>query len=144
MIDDDFNKMVRHMFEHFFKDAFGPNSHRAGMIRFGIQPSEVEKETGIDVPRGKEIIVEKFDFENNLLIIIEGYSGIDELTVEAIDKTIVVDDGSNKEYIEIPISVNVEESGYSFRNGILEIVLQKIKDNIQTEVKTSGLLKIES
>ena len=44
-IDDDFNKIVRHMFERFFKDAFGPDSDIAGMMQFGIQPSKVKEET---------------------------------------------------------------------------------------------------
>jgi HSP20 family molecular chaperone IbpA len=142
--DDDFDKMVRRMFENFFKDAFGPDSSRTGIIRFGFQPTEVKEEANIELKKGKEPVVEKIDLGDILLIILEGYSSIDDLRIEVIEKTVIVDNGLDKEYIEIPFLVNVGESGYSFRNGILEIRLQKIDEKNKTEVKSTGILTIEN
>ena len=143
MIDDDFDKMVRHMFERFFKDTLGSNSNSAGMIRFGFQPSKVEEDTDIDLTKEKDILLEKIDLGDSLLLIMEGYSNAEDITVEVLQKTIVVDNGSDKEYVEIPYLVDVEKSGYSFRNGILEIRLEKLdSENNVTSIST-GVLATE-
>jgi hypothetical protein len=131
------------MFERFFKDAFGPDSDAAGIMQFGFQPSKIKEDAEFDVTRGKEILVEKIDLGDSLLVIIEGYSGIDGITIEVIEKKVVVDNGLNKKFVDIPILADVEKSGYSFRNGILEIRLQKISDEIKTAVKSAGILQID-
>lgn len=143
-IDDDFNKMVRHMFERFFKDAFGSDSDTAGIMQFGFQPSKVKEETDIDMTRENKILVEKIDLGDSLLVVLEGYSGFDGITVEVIEKTIVVDNGMDKEFVEIPFLVNIEKSGYSFRNGIVEIRLKKIDDEKIAVTKSTGMLQIDS
>jgi HSP20 family molecular chaperone IbpA len=132
------------MFERFFKDAFGPDFNGAGMMQYGFQPSRIKEEAEVDVSKGREILVEKIDLGDSILVIMEGYSDIDELTVEVIEKTIAVDNGLEKEFVEIPVLVDIEKSGYSFRNGILEIRLQKIVDEITIAVKSAGILDVES
>ena len=132
------------MFERFFKDAFGPESDIAGMMQFGFQPSKVKEESDVNLTKGRDIIVEQIDIGDSLLVIMEGYSSIEGITVEVIEKTIVVDNGLDKEFVEIPILVDVEKSGYSFRNGILEIRLQKINDDNKTVAKSAGILQVES
>jgi HSP20 family molecular chaperone IbpA len=144
MIDDNFDEMVRHMFERFFNETFGRNSNTAGIIRFGFLPPKVEEEPNIDLDKGKNILVEKIDLGDSLLLILDGYSSIDDINVEVIEKTIVVNNGLDKEYIDIPNLVDVETSGYSFRNGILEIRLVKIDSENPSRAIITGLLKIES
>jgi hypothetical protein len=143
MIDDDFDKMVRHMFERFFRNALGPNSNQTGMIRFGFQPTTGMEQVDEDLSKGKENLVEKIDLGDSLLVIMEVSPSIKALGIEVIGKQIVVECGLNKEYIEIPTFVDIEKSGYSVRNGIIEIRLVKLDKSTKTAT-SSGILQIEN
>jgi hypothetical protein len=144
MIDDDFDKMVRHMFERFFNNSLGPDSNRSGIIRFGFQPSMDMEEVDVDLTKGKENLIEKIDLGDSLLIVMEESPSTEKIRIEVISKTVVVETGTNKEYIEIPTLVDIENSGYSVRNGILEIRLVKLDDEKTETVVSSGILQIEN
>ena len=131
------------MFERFFKATLGPNSNAAGIFQYGFQPSKVEEETDIDLAKGNDILLEKIDLGDSLLLIMEGYSNAEDIIVEVLEKTVVVDNGSDKEYVDIPYLVDVEKSGYSFRNGILEIRLEKIDSENNTKSIRTGILATE-
>ena len=139
MIEDDFDKLVRDMFERFFGGAFRMVPGENG-IRFGIAPEEVAPAAEVT---GRDLIIDEIDLGEEYLVIVESPVSVDEPVAFAkgnmlkIKVSPVVSRGIE---IEVPFTIDVDQSTVSHNNGVIEVRLVKTS-NTGTELN-EGLLRI--
>ncbi len=135
MIDDDFDNLVRNMFERFF----------GGSLRLNPQDSRIQIEFDQNgslspiVEADNGTFVDTMEFENEILVVIESREKIDYPEARIKDGHIelkINPESNDTVNIEIPSIVDPEKSEISFNNGVIEIRLVKT-DGIQKE----GVLK---
>ncbi|MBD3407709.1 MAG: hypothetical protein GF411_16445, partial [Candidatus Lokiarchaeota archaeon] len=85
MIDDDFDKMIRQMFEQFFGGTLSPNGTGSNTMRFKVSQNpgssrEPETHTGP--------FLEKIDLGNEILIVVDTIAGEPMVKVEGREVTI--------------------------------------------------------
>ena len=135
MIDDEFDKFVRQMFERFFNGPMSPGPDRDVQIRISTglnsTPSRGLKHEEVEGPDSETI-----DLGNKYMILVQGIDTNSAPTAHIEGRNVVLDTGNGSdEYLEfeLPYAVDTENSSLSFRNGIIEIVLPK-----STEIETSS------
>ncbi len=139
MIDDDFNKLVKDMFERFFGNAFGMVPGENG-VRIGISPEEVSQPSDND---DHELFVDEIDLGDEYLVIVDSPVSIEEPAAYVRGKMLeikvnpVVERGIE---VNVPFNINIENSTVSYNNGVIEVRLVK-SSNPDTEL-TEGLLKL--
>jgi HSP20 family molecular chaperone IbpA len=138
MIDDDFDKLVRDIFERFFGNAFKLVPGENGIqMRVGSEESIPESRTG------RVLTVDEVDLGNEYLVIIETPVSVDSLVATVKDNVLEIRVSENvKRGIEvtIPFTVDIEKSNVSVLNGVIEARLVKAVDN--TTRKREGTLTI--
>jgi hypothetical protein len=135
MIDDEFDKFVRQMFERFFNGPMSSGPDRDVQIRIstGLNPTPGRGFTNEQV---EEPNSETIDLGDKYMILVQDIDTNAAPTAHIEGREVVLNIGDgfdeNLEY-ELPYAVNTENSSLSFRNGIIEIVLPK-----STEIETSS------
>ncbi|MHA1909029.1 MAG: hypothetical protein ACW98Y_17140 [Candidatus Thorarchaeota archaeon] len=138
MIDDDFDKLVRSMFERFFGNAFKPVPGENGMqMRIGSE------EDVSDLPRGQVLTVDEVDLGNEYLVIVESPVAVNYLIATVKENLLEIKVSKNVQRgieVQIPFDVDIEKSNVSHQNGVIEARLVKITD--PSSRKTDGTLKV--
>ena len=139
MIDDDFDKLVKDMFERFFGSAFGMVP-RANGANIRIRSEEVTPSSNAI---GRELIVDEIDLGDEYLVIVESPVPIEEPVAFARGKILeikvspVVSRGIE---VEVPFTIDIEQSTVSHNNGVIEARLVKASKT-DTELN-EGVLKV--
>lgn len=124
MIDDDFDKIVRNMFEQFFGNSFriSPAESRHS-IRFDSNAPATPSTT-----KEEDAFVDMIDFEREIMIIIETAEHIENPVAKVSEDMLrlKVNPGSLRVIeIKIPSPVDLQTSTLSYNNGVIEITLAK-------------------
>ncbi len=122
--DDEFDKMIREMqkiIEEVFKNAFGFENIFTEGFSARFTPEGEIKIIGKEEPN-KDIIEEG----NKIYVTIE-LPNVDEkkLKVKAKDKKIEIMAGDEIKIIELPAKVKARSMRKAFKNGVLDIELEK-------------------
>ena len=139
MIDDDFDKLVRSMFERFFGKSFDMFPGENG-IQMRIEPSD---KIASDVSRGRELIVDEIELGDEFLVIIESPISVDTPIASVSGPTLKIrfsEVASKGVDVDLPFAVDIEKSTVSHQNGVIEARLVKASDD--KEMKTEGILRV--
>jgi HSP20 family molecular chaperone IbpA len=139
MIDDDFDKLVRSMFERFFGKSFEMFPGETG-IQMRIDPAN---RMNTDANISRELIVDEIDLGDEFLVIVESPISVDSplASVKGDLLEIRLNDVSSKGVdVNLPFHVDIEKSSVSYQNGVIEARLVKASDG--TTKKTEGILKV--
>ena len=142
MIDDDFESVFRRMIEQFM-DAFSSMSEGSMRIK-SWNGSNVNDlfETQID-PQNDEPVVEKIDFDDSSLILVEerNETEVPQIKLSGSRITLRYDQQGHEFDVEVGFHIDLEKSKATQRNGVLEITAVKsIDDGVSTN---DGYLRIE-
>jgi HSP20 family molecular chaperone IbpA len=128
MIDDDFESVVRRMFESIMGSL---GAFPEGSESFGYFSGSTVNEPGneFDLSGERELEIEQIDLEDQVLILVDiGY--IDgEYSVRVDNKNLIITYGVEKKETRVSLDFNVDlvKSKVSSRNGVMEITLMKAK-----------------
>ncbi len=131
MIEDDFDEIVRRMFESFFSRSGGLSEEGSTTTRFQYGSIGVP---GIGTNLGtaeKETKVETVDLGNTYIFVVENASASQAPMVRVEGRELIVEFGTEQEEqlkLELPYAVDVDKSSFSHRNGITEISLIRAVD----------------
>ncbi len=142
-IFSDFEEMFEEMLREF--ERMGPGEHISGPFFYGFsinqrpgEEPEIREFGNIRPERGRiEIgerkpLVDVFDTEKTVQIVAE-MPGIEkedvELNVEGRELEIKASRGDRKyhEFVELPADVDIDSARASYRNGVLDITLNKVE-----------------
>jgi len=142
-IFSDFDEMFNEMIQDL--DKMGEDEHISGPFFYGFSMSQRPgeepeiREFGNIRPEGGRIeigerkpLVDIFDTDNTVQVVAE-MPGIEkedvELDAEGNQLEIKASHGERKyhEVVELPADVNVESAKASYKNGVLDITLKKVK-----------------
>ncbi|MHA1927422.1 MAG: hypothetical protein ACTSV2_02460 [Candidatus Thorarchaeota archaeon] len=125
MIDDDFDKMIRRMFEQLFQTTgmFGPI--RNNQIRIQNPRNERAVRDDTNAPR-----VETIELEDRLIVMIDNLQGITIpiATITGRELSVALAESQEDILIELPFAVDIDKSSILSHNGIVEINLIKSTD----------------
>ncbi|TFG12707.1 hypothetical protein EU537_08410 [Candidatus Thorarchaeota archaeon] len=135
MIDDEFDKFVRQMFERFFNGSMSTGPDRDVQIRIstgldqtpnrGFVGEEVEEQNSETIDLGDKYMILVQDVESSVA---------PTAHIEGREAVLNIGNGSGRRLkFELPYAVDTENSSLSFRNGIIEIILPK-----SSEIETSS------
>ncbi|AFC98997.1 chaperon, small heat shock protein Hsp20 [Methanocella conradii HZ254] len=144
-IFSDFEEMFEEMLREFEK--MGPGEHISGPFFYGFsinqrpgEEPEIREFGNIRPERGRiEIgerkpLVDVFDTDKTVQIVAE-MPGIEkedvELNVEGRELEIKASRGDRKyhEFVELPADVDIDTARASYKNGVLDITLNKVEKN---------------
>ncbi len=135
MIDDEFDRFVRQMFERFFNGPMSPDPDRDVQIRIstGLSPSPNRgfRHEEVEAPNSETI-----DLGDKFMVLVQDIDTNAAPTAHIEGREVVLNVGNESDEnleFELPYAVDTENSSLSFRNGIIEIVLPK-----STEIETSS------
>jgi HSP20 family molecular chaperone IbpA len=141
MIDDDFESVFRKMIEHFMGSMGYPDGEADIKTWSGVFPTDG---TEIDLsPNREEPEVETIDLGDSYMILVD-MNGLDaepEVHVRGRDVELTYMTDRDSLVFQVPFDVDIGESGSSFQNGILEVVLAKALPSYHGE--REGSLQIE-
>ncbi len=144
MIDDDFETMVRKMFEQFFESMpFGLETDST--VRFGTSRTQDDEELSVPQAPSEDPHVERIDLDDRVIFILDGIVSDSKPTVRLTRRDVIVSSTDKAEIarLEIPFDADVRESTASFRNSVLEIQLVRAMSrenssaNSVTEIRVS-------
>ncbi len=142
MIDDDFESVFRKMIEQFM-DAFGSMSEGSVRIKSwnGSNVNDLY-ETQID-PQNDEPVVEKIDFDDSTLILVEerNETEVPQIKISGSRITLRYDQKGHEFDVEVGFHIDLEKSKATQRNGVLEITA--VKSNDDGVSANDGYLRIE-
>ena len=132
MIEDDFDEIVRRMFESFFSRSGSLSEEGSTTTRFQFG--------SIGVPRigtnlgttSKEPKVDTVDLGDTCIFVVENASASLAPMVRVEGRELMVEFGLEQEEqlkLELPYAVDVDKSSFSHRNGITEINLLRAVDD---------------
>ena len=131
MIEDDFDKIVRRMFESFFSRSGGLSEEGSTTTRFQFGPMGVP-DIGPNLgTTDTEPKVETIDLGDTCVIVVENASTSQAPMVRAEGRELIVEFGPEQEdqlKLDLPYAVDVDKSSFSHRNGITEIGLIRAVD----------------
>jgi HSP20 family protein len=141
----DFEEMFEEMLREF--ERMGPGEHISGPFFYGFsinhrpgEEPEIREFGNIRPERGRiEIgerkpLVDVFDTDRTVQIVAE-MPGIEkedvELDVEGRELEIKASRGDRRyhEFVELPADVDIDSARASYRNGVLDITLNKVEKN---------------
>jgi len=131
MIEDDFDEIVRRMFESFFSRSGSLSEEGITTTRFQFGSIGVP---GIGTNLGtaeKKPKVETVDLGDTCIFVVENASASQAPMVRVEGRELIVEFGSEQEEqlnLELPYAVDVDKSSFSHRNGITEISLVRAVD----------------
>jgi len=131
MIEDDFDEIVRRMFESFFSRSRGLSEEGSTTTRFQFGPIGVPSiGTNLGIAE-KEPKVETVDLGDTCILVVENASANQAPMVRVEGRELIVEFGPEQEEqlkLELPYAVDVDKSSFSHRNGITEISLIRAVD----------------
>lgn len=132
MIDDDFDKIVRRMFESFFSRSGALSEEGSITIRSNLGKISAPS-IGMNSGNTKTApIVEKVDFGDSCVFVVENGSTSQAPMIRAEGRELIVEFGTEQGEqmkLELPYAVDVDKSSFSHRNGIIEINLLRAVDD---------------
>jgi HSP20 family molecular chaperone IbpA len=141
MIDDDFESVFRKMIEHFMGSMGFPDGEVEIKTWSGAFPTE---STEIDLsPRMDEPEVETIDLGDSYMIIadMKGLDAEPEVHVQGRDVELSYLRDHDPLVSQVPFDIDLGQSGSSFQNGVLEVVLAKASPDYDGD--REGYLQIE-
>ena len=131
MIEDDFDEIVRRMFESFFSRSGGLSKEGSTTTRFQFGSMGVPR-IGTNLGTAeKEPKVETVDLGDICIFVVENTSASQAPMVRVEGRELIVEFGPEQEEelkLELPYAVDVDKSSFSHRNGITEISLIRAVD----------------
>ena len=130
MIDDDFDKIVRNMFEQFFGKALRLNPEENG-IHIEIDRS------GMIFPEQtnqSEAYVDTMEYDDHLLVLVETSDHIEDPEAYISNNVLrlrINPESTRTIDVGLPAAIDLQESEMSYNNGVIEMKL----------VKTEGVQK---
>ncbi len=131
MIEDDFDKIVRHMFESFFSRSRGLSEEGSTTTRFQFESIGVPSIGTNSGTAEAEPKVETIDLGDTCIFVVENASASQAPLVRVEGRELLVEFGTEQGEqlnLELPYAVDVEKSSFSHRNGITEISLVRAVD----------------
>ena len=141
LIDDDFDKIVRRLFEQLFGNTTGGKLPANSQMRFSMSAGAPLKENAMASPR-----VERIDLEDKQLIIVDNIAE-DSFPIAKVtgrELHIKLHENMNETILELPYAVDVEESSILYQNGIIEITIVKAERNETSSDTNEQILRIET
>jgi HSP20 family molecular chaperone IbpA len=142
MIDDDFESVIRRMFESIIGSL---NTFPEGSTSFSYFTDSTvnEPDSGFELSDEKEPATERIDLEDQVLFIVNIGFTDSAYSVRVDGKTLIITYGqeSKETRIVLDFDVDIEKSKVSSRNGVLEISLLKARKT--DSGLRNGYLKIE-
>ncbi len=139
MIDDDFDKLVRNMFERFFGKSFDMFPNESGIqMRIGSEKNMVP-----EMNPTREVVVDSIDLGDEYLVIIESPTTVESPIASIKNNTLEVrfsEVVSKGVELEVPFNVDISKSSVSQTNGVIEVRL--VKANDESSDQTEGILKV--
>lgn len=141
MIDDDFDKLVRSIFEQFFGNSFRtiPQDSR---FQMEFNPN------GIEIPRLDKNIdahVDTIDLHNEYLVVIEtsAFPLAPEARIEGSSLYVRMNPTDEKSVtINLPRKFDLDESSVSYNNGVVEI---RLAESLGTDsYRSEGIIKSDN
>ncbi len=141
MIDDDFDKLVRSIFEQFFGNSFRaiPQDPR---IQMEFNPN------GIEIPRldkSSEAHVDTIDLDNEYLVVIETsvFPLEPEVRIEGNSLYVRMNPTDDKGVkTDLPRKFNLDASSVSYNNGVVEIRLAEPQST--DSYRSEGIINSDS
>ncbi|MFW9920181.1 MAG: hypothetical protein ACFFED_11310 [Candidatus Thorarchaeota archaeon] len=124
MIDDDFDKLVRNMFERFFGKAFRMNPEDS-KVRIEIEGSGI---TSSPINTDSEAFVDIIEYENEIMVIIETTDRIEQPEANITQGLLSVRINPESSRIiraKIPGTIDLQRSEMSCNNGVIEVRMVK-------------------
>jgi HSP20 family molecular chaperone IbpA len=142
MIDDDFESVVRRMFESIF-GSIGTFQEGSGFFNYFSDSAVKESDRLSELTDEKELDMERIDLEDQVLFLVTMDFDDSESSARVAENTLIVAYGpENKEIrADLDFDVDIEKSHVSKRNGVVEISLKKAKKD-GSGLK-NGYLKID-
>ncbi len=132
-IDDEFDKIVRQMFEHFFGTTMPIGTEGRAVFEIGVSstPAQTSRSREVEQTRPN---VERIDLEDRTIILIEGIDEEHRPTVRVDRGRVIVEMEDNRITFDIDFRVDPRKSYATLRNGIVEIdVVRSTDDNVSTD-----------
>ena len=125
MIDDDFDQMVRRMFEQLFQTTGMFGQIKNNQIRVHNPQNEPTKHEENTSPR-----IEKIELDDRMLVLIDNLQGLVNPVAKIVGRelNVTLDERQDDILIELPYAVDIDESSLLYLNGIIEINLIKATD----------------
>lgn len=144
MIEDDFDKMVRRMFESFFSRSGGMSEEGSITIRSNLEKIGAPS-TGMNFGNAETVPkVEKVDLGDTCVFVVENASTSQPPMIKAEGRELIVEFGTEQGEqmnLELPYAVDVDKSTFSHRNGIIEINLLRAVDDGSSSDTTEQYLR---
>jgi len=132
MIEDDFDKIVRRMFESFFSSSGGLSEEGSITIRSNFE-NKGASSIGMNLENAETMPnVEKIDLGDTCVFVVENASMCQAPMIRAEGRELIVEFGTEQGEqmkLELPYAVDVDKSSFSHRNGIIEINLLRAVDD---------------
>ncbi|MHA1484003.1 MAG: Hsp20/alpha crystallin family protein [Candidatus Thorarchaeota archaeon] len=132
MIEDDFDRMVRWMFESFLSRSGGLSEEGSITIRSNLERIGVPSTSTNLGNAGPALNVEKIDLGDTCVFVVENASTSQAPLIRAVGRELIVEFGTEqgeKMKLELPYAIDVDKSSFSYRNGIIEINLLRAVDD---------------
>ncbi len=132
MIEDDFDKIVRRMFESFFSRSGALSEEGSITIRSNLGKISAPS-IGMNFGSTETAPnVEKVDLGDTCVFVVETASTCQAPMIKAEGRELIVEFGTEQGEqvkLELPYAVDVDKSSFSHRNGIIEISLLRAVDD---------------
>lgn len=144
MIEDDFDKIVRRMFESFFSRSGGLSEEGSITIRSSLEKIGAP---GVGMNFGNAETapnVEKVDLGDTCVFVVENASASQAPMIKAEGRELIVEFGTEQGgqmNLELPYAIDVNKSCFSHRNGIIEINLLRAVDDGSSSDTTERYLR---
>jgi hypothetical protein len=126
MIDDDtFEKFFRKLMENFFGRS-GPGQDARIFGGPDIESwDDPRMEERVDSESEGHPFVERFDFDDHVLLVIQGCQDDSAVIARAKGRLVILETGNGKELMfEMPFGVDADRSSISCRNGVAEVIVR--------------------
>ena len=146
MIEDDFDEIVRRMFENFFSRSRSLSEEGSTTTRFQYGSIGVPRIGANLGTTGKEPKVETVDLGDTCIFVVENASASLAPMVRVEGRELMVEFGLEQEEqlkLELPYAVDVDKSSFSHRNGITEINLLRAVDDSSSSDTNERYLRSE-
>ena len=146
MIEDDFDEIVRRMFESFFSRSMGLSEEGSTITRFQFGSIGVPR-IGTDLGNAeKEPKIETVDLGDTCIFVVENTSVSQAPMVRVEGRELIVEFGPEQDdqmKLDLPYAVDVDKSSFSHRNGITEIsVIRAVDEDTSSDVNERYLSSV--
>ncbi len=132
MIEDEFDKIVRQMFEHFFGTTMPKGTE--GRAVFEYRAMAVPQPTPrMDERDSAQPEAERIDLDDRVVIVVDGVEDAHRPEIRVKGGKVTLDFGGQDMVFDIPFSVDVDQSYATVRNGVLELNVVKSEERGQDD-----------